>query len=226
MNNFYKYNYNIPDKFPLGHYKLPFDPNKPQILIGMDSGVSHLAFSETSIIKENGHIRDIKIENLYYFENEIRSIPTQDDRYFYIAEQYYNLFSKKQVKRLGCEIIALNDSPNTNLQSLLRAQKVTDILTFLCRCLSHPYSAIPPKVIKYCIKKNGNASKGEMQEAIYKITGEQYPIFLENDHLTDAYAIALYLAIDLIKTDCTNFNLPIPEKYAFMDWNFKGCRVA
>lgn len=218
--SFYKRTSDIPDTFPLAHYCLPSNSNTTeQIVVGIDSGVSNCAFCELQLIYEDGYLADFEIKNLYYFEDEIKKYACIDDRYYFLAAKYYDLFSKKPVCNTIFELLSLNTiKDNESLKGVLRAQKTTDIISFICRCLKHPYTAISPKAIKYTLTGNGNATKEEMQKAAYEITDEQFPEFLENDHLADAFAMAFYHWTSKVKEEMNTFHLSPPPKYAHMDW--------
>lgn len=224
MNNqtlsFYKRTSAIPDTFPLEHYCLPTDTTTTeQIVVGIDSGVSNCAFCELQLIYEDGYFADFEIKNLYYFEDEIKKYTCIDDRYYFLASKYYDLFSKKPVCNTIFELLSLNTiKDNETLKGVLRAQKTTHIISFICRCLKHPYTAISPKAIKYALTGNGNATKEEMQKAAYEITDEQFLEFLENDHLADAFAMAFYYWTTKVKEEMNTFHLSPPPKYAHMDW--------
>lgn len=218
--SFYKRTSAIPDTFPLEHYFLPSTANATeQIVIGIDSGVSNCAFCELQLIYEDGYLADFKVENLYYFEDEIKKYTCIDDRYYFLAAKYYDLFSKKPVTNTIFELLSLNTiKDNETLKGVLRAQKTTDIISFICRCLKHPYTAISPKAVKYTLTGNGNATKEEMQKAAYEITDGQFPNFLENDHLADAFAMAFYHWTTKVKEEMNTYHLSPPPKYAHMDW--------
>lgn len=218
--SYYQRSSDIPDTFPLEHYCLPTDTNTTeQIVVGIDSGVSNCAFCEFQLLFEDGYLADFEIKNLYYFEDEIKKYACIDDRYYFLAAKYYDLFSKKPVCNTIFELLSLNTiKDNETLKGVLRAQKTTDIISFICRCLKHPYTATSPKAVKYALTGNGNATKEEMQKAAYKITNEQYPEFLENDHLADAFGMAFYHWSSKVKEEMNTYHLSPPPKYAHMDW--------
>ncbi|WP_158577458.1 hypothetical protein [Roseburia sp. AF15-21] len=45
---------------------------------------------------------------------------------------------------------------------------------------------------------------------------------LYNNHMADAFACAFYRFFQKMKDDCKAHNIPVPDKYARMDWNFKN----
>lgn len=45
---------------------------------------------------------------------------------------------------------------------------------------------------------------------------------LYNNHMADAFACAFYRFFQKMKDDCNAHNIPVPDKYARMDWNFKN----
>lgn len=222
--SFYERTSVIPESFPLKHYFLPTDnfDTTEQIVIGIDSGVSNCAFCELQLIFEDGYLADFEIENLYYFDDELKKYPCVDDKYYFLASKYYDLFSHKSVCNTTFELLSLNTIRDVEtLKGVLRAQKTTDIISFICRCLKHPYSAVSPKAVKYALTGNGNASKEEMQNTAYEITGQQFPEFLENDHLADAFAMAFHYWSTKVKEEMEQYHISPPPKYAYMTWLWK-----
>lgn len=215
---------NIPENFPLKQYLLHMDYQKEydKTIIGIDSGVSHCAFCECNLIKADGCIKDLEIRNLYSFEDEISKIKCHDDRFYFLAQKYWELFYNKVVWNVTFEVLPLTSiKKNPTLQGVIQAQKTTDIISLVCHCLGHPYTPIPPTSIKYTLTGKGNASKQEMQQAAYKLTGEKYPVFLENDHLADAFGDCFNFFVRKANEYVKMYHASPPEKYAHMDWLWK-----
>lgn len=221
QTKYYERSSKIPDTFPLKHYYLSTnqsDLSKP-FAIGIDSGVNNCAFCELQLVYENGYLIDFTVNNLYYFEDEIKNFLCVDDKYYFLAEKYFDLFKDKPICKTTFELLPLNAIKNAEtLKGVLRAQKTTDIISFICRCLKHSYTAVSPKTIKYTLTGNGNATKEEMQKAAFRITGNKYPEFLINDHLADSFAMAFHYWVTKLKEEIQLYHSPISAQYAYMTW--------
>lgn len=215
----------IPSTFPFKCYSPAKDipADEPEILIGMDSGVSNTAFAYVELIRdyETGAVIDFKFGDAYYFLEELNKLAFQMDKQIYLAEQYFNLFSYKRVLSLTFELLPLNSTKDaTTLKNLIDTQTTTDIIRTLAYILNHYYVPVPAKSIKYCFTGNGEADKKDMCETAYRMTGDER--LLTNDHMADSFGMCFYSFIQKIKEDHVYRNAPIPEKYAHMDWNFKS----
>lgn len=208
----------LPHEFPLKKWACPIEdmPNLEMISLGMDSGIQHCAFCEGALVKEDGAIRDLRINNLYYYENTLKYMENSDERIYHLAKEYYENFHNLNVVNLTFEVLPIHSCSDNILQSLLLAQKETDAITFLAFCLCHPYQALPPSKIKKIFTNNGNATKKEMQEMAYSLTNNK--IFLENDHLADAYADSFYYFYKMARWDYKTFHLEPPPRFAHMHW--------
>lgn len=215
----------LPSIFPFKCYypakAIPAD--EPDILVGMDSGVSNTAFAYVELIRdtETGAVIDFKFGDAYYFLDELNTFVFQMDKQLYLAEQYFNLFGQKRVLSLTYELLSLHSTKDaTTLKCLIDTQGTTDIIRTLAYILNHYYIPVPAKSIKYCFTGNGEADKTAMSQTAYKMTGDER--LLVNNHMADAFAMCFYAFIQKVKEDCTYRSTPIPEKYAYMDWNFKS----
>lgn len=208
----------IPDAFPLQCY-LPYNAiDEPPIMVGVDSGVTNNAFASLELIQKNGAVVDFKYNDAYYFENELAKLWSQIDKQIFLCNQYFNLFSHKKVECLTFEVIPVTSSKR--LQSVLAAQATTNIISLMAYQLHHTYKPIPPKAIKYCLTGDGNADKDTICQAAFSWTKDEK--LLCNNHMADAFSCAFYSFFQKMKDDCKAHNIPVPDKYARMDWNFKN----
>ena len=213
----------IPIEFPLKCYKpAPDDiPQGPEILIGMDSGVSNTAFACIEIIRDEktNAIIDYQYIGAYYFREELDKFTCQMDKQIYLAKQYFDLFSRKKVRSLTYEVLPLTSTKNDEtLKGVIHAQATTNLINIIAYQLKHPFHPIPAPSIKYCITRNGKASKYDMCMEAYACTKDEELLY--NDHMADAFACCFYTFIQELKKDCSYHRIPIPEKYARMSWNF------
>lgn len=210
----------IPYTFPLVCY-LPYaSANEPSLMIGMDSGVTNNAFTALELIQLNGVTIDFKYSNAYYFENDLALLCNQMDKQIFLTQQYFNLFSHKKVKCLTFEVLPVTSTKVQTLQGVLAAQATTNMITLMAYQLQHPYKPVPPRAIKYCLTGNGSANKDDICEAAFSWTHDERLLY--NNHMADAFACAFYSFFQKMKKDCPAHNIPIPDKYARMDWNFKN----
>jgi Holliday junction resolvasome RuvABC endonuclease subunit len=214
----------IPTSLPLKRYALHGLPDDDtRIVVGIDTGVSHVAFCECNLIRGiNGnasYIIDLEMLNYYYFEDDINLLKTKDDKFYFIMEKYWELFSHKNVWNVVFEALPLNSIKNeSTLKGVIQAQKTTDLLTLICYTLNHSYSPTPPTSIKYALTGNGHATKEEMQRAAYNLTNQKHPIFLSNDHVADAFGDCFYYFSQICKRDGTKYHCSPPPKYQHMHW--------
>lgn len=214
----------IPTDFPLKCYRpAPNDiPPCPEILVGMDSGVSNTAFSCIELIrdKNTNAIIDFRYAGAYYFKEELDKFTCQMDRQIYLAKQYYDLFSHRRVRSLTYELLALTSIKNEEtLKGVIQAQATTNLINTVAYQLNHPFRPVPATAIKYCLTQNGKATKNDMCIGAYTCTGDEE--LLHNDHMADAFACCFYAFIRALKESCVCYEIPIPQKFAHMDWNFK-----
>ena len=93
----------IPLEFPLKCYQ-PADndipPYSPEVLVGMDSGISNTAFSYIELIRDEATnaLIDFTYGGTYYFKRELDDFSCKLDRQIYLAEKYYNLFSQECIQ--------------------------------------------------------------------------------------------------------------------------------
>jgi Holliday junction resolvasome RuvABC endonuclease subunit len=220
MHNNYKRINEIPEFFPLKHYELNKPKENPhnKIIVGFDSGISHGAFIELELIWDGIGYSGLKINNHYYFENDILKYGTWDERIFFIGEKYWQLFSQKSVDAVVFELLPLNVAKNEVLKGLIYAQRATDILTLTCHSLNHPYFPLSPKQAKYLICSNGAASKEAIQIAAFEFCDKQCDYFLNNSHLADAFALCFVKVVEYIREAHICYGTPIPQKFNGMDW--------
>lgn len=215
----------IPDVFPLKCYfatpdDIPVD--SPDIIVGMDSGITNLAFSEIQLIRDpiTKSVVDFKYIGSYYFADELTRYKSKIQKQIHIMELYYDLFSHKRVLFVGYELLPFTVIKDASIRAgVLDAQCTTDYIKLVAYQLNHHMEAISAKANKYCLTSDGNAAKEKMCQYAYDMTGDI--CLLENDHCSDAFALAFYLFIDMVKQDVVDHNTPIPTKFAHMDWNFK-----
>ena len=158
----------IPDQFPLKCYRpAPDDipPCSPEILVGMDSGISNTAFSYIELIRDRttNALIDFKYGGTYYFKKVLDGFSCKLDKQIYLAEQYYNLFSHQRVSSLTFEVLSLNCPKNEEtLKGILDAQTTTTIISTVAYQLNHHFNPVPATAIKHCLTGKGNASKYDM----------------------------------------------------------------
>lgn len=219
----------IPDTPLLRCYTLP--PSQMEddklLCVGFDSGITNAAYSYLSLIKDENTkaIVDFNYEDSYYFKDELEDLGYKINKQFYIVNKYQELFSKRLVQSVTFELLALKDIPDeVTFKGVLDAQNTTALLMGTAYSLHHTYQPVPPTALKYCLTGNGKASKEEMKVAAYNLTGDER--LLENDHMADAFADAFYGFIKLMKEDCVYYNVPIPDKFKHMTWNFINMPLA
>ena len=78
---------------------------------------------------------------------------------------------------------------------------------------------MPAKSIKYCLTGKGDASKYDMCMAAYARTKDEGLLY--NDHKADTFAMYLYSFVQELKKSCIYYQIPIPQKFSNMDWNYK-----
>ena len=215
----------IPAEFPFkARFPAPDDipEDAPEVYVGMDSGVGNTAFSYIELIKDpkTKAVIDFDYKKSYYYAAELAMLIFQIDKQFFLMEQYYTLFSNKLVTSLTYELLPLtNIKDYDTLKGIIDAQATTTLISALAYSLNHPYKPTPATSIKYCLTGNGRATKEEMCQAAYSITGDKE--LLANDHMADAFADCFYSFIQRLKEDCVYYNTSVPEKWKKFDWNFK-----
>lgn len=214
----------IPIEFPIKCYKpAPDDiPPYPEVLAGMDSGVSNTAFACIELIRDEktNAIIDFRYAGAYYFKERLDKFTCQMDKQIYLAKQYYDLFSHKRVRSLTYEVLPLTSIKDEEiLKGVIQAQATTNMINTVAYQLNHPFKPVPVTAIKYCITKNGKASKYDMCMEAYACTKDEELLY--NDHMADAFACCFYAFIQELKKSCAYHGIPVPEKFAHMDWNFK-----
>lgn len=216
----------IPDEFPLKCYSPTvgdIPSGSPEILIGMDSGVSNTAFCSIEIIRDigTGAAIDFKFLNAYYFKSELDKYAYKIDKQLYLAEQYFNLFSHKNVNSLTFEVLPLPSTKSQEpLNGVIDAQATTDLIKTVAYLLKHHFNPIPATAIKFALTGTGKAAKDDMCMAAYSwVQNEE---LLYNDHMADAFACCFYSFMDMMIKDCKTYTLPIPGKFSHMIWNFKN----
>ena len=214
----------LPDKCPFKCYSPTMDDIKhglPQIMIGVDSGVSNTAFAYLNIIRaSNKAIVDFEFGDSYYFLDELNMLALQKDKQIFLCQRYYELFSRRDVLSMTFEVLPLNSIQDADtLKNVIDAQETTTLLTTTAYALKHYYKPIPATSIKYCLTGNGRADKQEICQSAYALTQDRK--LLDNSHRADAFACAFYSFIQALKEDSVYYGIPIPPKYAHMDWNFK-----
>ena len=210
----------IPMEFPLKCYRpAPGDipPYSPEILVGMDSGISNTAFSYIELIRDRATnaLIDFKYGGTYYFKKELDAFSCKFDKQIYLAEQYYNLFSHQRVSSLTFEVLSLNCAKNeATLKGIIDAQTTTTIISTIAYQLNHHFNPVPATAIKHCMTGNGNASKCDMCMESYAWTKDEE--LLDNDHMADAFACCFYTFIKELKESCAFHNRPIPKRFSYM----------
>ncbi len=215
----------IPMEFPLKCYQpAPDDipPYSPEILIGMDSGISNTAFSYIELVRDEmtNAVIDFKYGNTYYFKKELDDFSYKIDKKIYLANRYYDLFSHRNVANLTFEVLSLTSAKNEDtLKGVIDAQATTDMINTLAYQLNHPFTPVPATAIKYCMVGTGKATKYDMCMNAYAWTGDEELLY--NDHMADAFSCCLYTFIQKLKESCIQNNTPIPKKFSYMGWNYK-----
>lgn len=78
----------------------------PQIMIGVDSGVSNTAFAYLNIIRaSNKAIIDFEFGDSYYFLDELNMLALQKDKQIFLCQRYYELFSHRDVLSMTFEVL-------------------------------------------------------------------------------------------------------------------------
>ena len=207
-------------EFPLKCYQpAPDDipPYSPEILIGMDSGITNTAFSYIELIRdaETNVLTDFKYGNTYYFKKELDDYCCKLDKQIYLAEKYYDLFSHKKVSGLTFEVLSLNSAKNEEiLKGILDAQTTTTMISTVAYQLNHRFNPVPATAIKHCLTKKGNATKYDMCIEAYAWTRDEELLY--NDHMADAFACCFYTFIQKLKEDCCSYHLPIPSRFSYI----------
>ena len=215
----------IPKEFPFkARFPAPNDIPKdaPEVFVGMDSGIGNTAFSYIELIKDTKTkaVVDFQYTKSYYYAPELAMLLYQIDKQFFLMEQYYNLFAHKCVTSFTYELLPItNIKDYETLKGVIDAQSTTNLLNALAYSLNHAYKPTPVTSIKFCLTGNGRATKEEMCNAAYAITGDQE--LLKNNHMADAFAACFYSFIKRLKEDCAYYSTPIPTKWEKFDWNFK-----
>lgn len=216
----------IPIESPLKCYKPVYGdipPCSPEILIGMDSGISNTAFSYIELIRDEmtNALIDFRYGDTYYFKEELDSFSCKLDKLIYLAGRYYDLFSHRNVGSLTYEVLTLNSIKNEDtLKGLIDAQATTDIINLTAYQLNHTFHPVPATSIKYCMTGKGNASKYDMCIEAYAWTKDERLLY--NDHMADAFSCCLYAFIHKLRESCIFYDIPIPKKFSYMDWNHKN----
>ena len=220
----------IPAEFPFKCYspaQTDIPPDKPQIMVGLDSGVGNTAFAYIEIIRDANTkaIIDFTFGDSYYFLEDLDKLAYQKDKQIFLCQQYYELFAHRKVLSMTFERLPLNSIKEADiLKNVIDAQETTTLLTTVAYALNHYYNPVPVTSIKYCLTGNGRASKQEMCQSAYALTNDKQ--LLDNDHLADAFACCFYSFIQELKKDCSYNKIPIPQKFTHMDWNFKTMPIA
>lgn len=214
----------IPDKCPFKCYAPTMDNinyDLPQIIIGIDSGVSNTAFAFLNIIRDsNKAIIDFEFGGSYYFLEELDMLALQKDKQIFLCQKYYELFAHRDVLSMSFERLSLNSIQDADtLKGVIDAQETTTLLTTTAYTLKHYYNPIPPTSVKFCLTGNGKADKKEMCQTAYALTHNKQ--LFDNSHRADAFACAFYSFIQELKESCVYYGIPIPPKYAHMEWNFR-----
>ena len=208
----------IPTEFFLKCYRPAIDdipPCSPEIIVGMDSGVSNTAFSYIELIRDNNTnaVVDFKYGETYYFRKELDNYSYKLDKQIYLANQYFNLFNRKNVIKLTFEVLPLNFAKNEEtLKGLIDAQATTTIISTLAYQLNHRFAPVPATAIKYCMTGKGTASKYDMCIEAFAWTKDEELLY--NDHMADAFSCAFYSFIQELKESCKSHNIPIPQKFS------------
>lgn len=208
----------IPTEFPLKCYRPATDdipPCSPEIIVGMDSGISNTAFSYIELIRDNNTnaVVDFSYGKTYYFRKELDNYSYKLDKQIYLANQYFDLFSRKNVIKLSFEVLPINSVKNEQtLKGILDAQATTTLISTLAYQLRHRFAPVPATAIKHCMTGNGNAPKYDMCIEAYSWSKDEELLY--NDHMADAFACAFYSFIQELKESCNSHNVPIPQKFS------------
>lgn len=213
----------IPLNCPLKCYQpAPGDipPNAPEIFVGMDSGIGNTAFASLETVRDSRNaIVDFKFLGAHYFRNELDQFAYKIDRQIYLANQYFDLYSRQNVKSLTYELLPLTSiRDSSTLSNVIDAQATTDIINMVAYQLGHMYNPVPATAIKFCLTGNGRASKFDMCMASFAWTRDEDLLY--NDHMTDAFAMCFYAFVQELKKSCMAHQIQIPEKFSYMGWNY------
>lgn len=221
----------LPPEFPMKCYRPTYKDyeSTTPIVVGMDSGIGNTAFSYLELIQGTDTnpkpVTDFKYGDSYYFLPELEKLSYQLDKQLYLCEKYYDLFAKKPVHSLTYELLPLNEIQDMGiLAGVISAQATTNLINATAYMLNHHFEPVPATAIKYCLTGNMLASKEEMCKAAFQLTDDLR--LLENNHMADAFAMAFYGFIKILKEDCVFYNVPVPQKFAHMEWNFKVMPLA
>lgn len=215
----------IPMDFPIKCYQpAPNDipAGSPEILIGKDSGITNTAFPYIELIRDEitNAVIDFNYCGTYYFKDELDNFSCKIDKQIYLANRYYNLFSRRNVANLTFEVLPLTSAKNEDtLKGVIDAQATTNMINTLAYQLNHPFPPVPATAIKYCMTGTGKASKYDMCMNAFAWTGDEELLY--NDHMADAFSCCLYTFIQKLKENCLQNNTPIPKKFSYMGWNYK-----
>lgn len=214
----------IPTEFPFKcYFATPDDIPEaaPDIIVGMDSGISNLAFSEIEIIRDpiTKSVVDFKYVGSYYFLGELSKYKSKIQKQLHIMELYYELFSHKRVIAVGYELLPFTIIKDEKIRAgVLDAQVTTDYIKLVAYQLNHHMEAIGATKNKFVLTGNGQADKEEMCKNAFALTQDE--MLLDIDHCADAFALAFCLFMDMLKQDSVDHGTPIPSKFAHMTWNF------
>lgn len=216
----------IPD-FPFQYYTPTIDiKRKPYMLVGMDSGIGNAAFSCITISDDkfvNKIPVDFEYVDSFYFAEELAKYPTTLDRQFFIINKYWELFSQENVESLTYELLPItNISDPGTFKGVLHAQNTTALINMVCRMIGHQFYPTSPTEIKFCLTGNGSATKEEMCQKAYELTGDER--LLTNNHMADALGDAFCGYIRKLKQHIADRDGKgeIPQKWLeFCPWNFK-----
>lgn len=214
----------IPLEFPLKCYQPASNdipPCSPEILVGMDSGITNTAFSYIELIRDEitNAVIDFKYGNTYYFKDELDVFSYKIDKQIYLASRYYDLFSHRNVSNLTFEVLSLNSSKNEDLKGIIDAQGTSTLISTLAYQLNHHFTPVPATAIKFCITGSGTAVKYDMCINAYAWTKDEELLY--NDHMADAFSCCFYTFVQKLKESCIQHNIPIPKKFLYMGWNYK-----
>ena len=210
----------IPVEFPLKCYipdKNDILPCSPEIIVGMDSGISNTAFSYIELIRDNNTnaLIDFKYGGTYYFRKELDNYSYKIDKQIYLANQYFDLFSRKNVIKLTFEVLPLNSIKNEEiLKGVIDAQATTTLINTLAYQLNHHFTPVPATTIKHFFTGNGNATKYDICMGAYSWTKDEELLY--NDHMADAFACAFYSFVQELRKSCISHNVPIPQKFSYV----------
>lgn len=207
----------IPMEFPLKCYQPATNdipPCSPEILVGMDSGITNTAFSYLELIRDEitNALVDFRYGGTYYFKDELDGFSCKMDKQIYLAGRYFDLFGHRDVASLTFEVLSLNSARNEEtLKGIIDAQTTTAIISTLAYQLNHRYNPVPAPALKHCLTGNGNAEKEEMCRCAYAWTKDEE--LLHNDHMADAFSCCFYSFVQLMKESCDHYNIPMPQRF-------------